>query len=114
MLYRKGESFSQSPQKGCKTKQGLRCDENACNIGISVGVGIAKTCAAFGGVTCVFTGWSTLGLSCVAYAACKVAGVVDKVGKSACNLCGKDQSQEEFSAGQLRNLTEQVFESQWL
>jgi len=63
-------------------------------------------------VTCVFTGWSTLGLSCVAFAACKVAGVVDQVGKSACNLCGKDQSQEDFSAGQLRNLTEQVFESE--
>jgi hypothetical protein len=88
------------------------CDEDACNIGISVAVGIAKTCAAVGGVTCVFTGWSTLGLSCVAFAACKVAGVVDQVGKSACNLCGKDQSQEDFSAGQLRNLTEQVFESE--
>ena len=68
------------------------CDEDDCNIGISVGVGAARTCAVVGGVTCTFTSWATFGLSCAAALGCGVASAVADAGQSLCALCGEDHS----------------------
>ena len=67
---------------------GAGCDEDACNIGIAVGVGAATTCAAVGGGVCAFT----LGAGCVIAAGCGVAGAVAGAGKEACSLCEEDKS----------------------
>ena len=63
------------------------CDQNACNIGVSVAVGAASTCAAVGGVWCA----PTLGIGCVFAFGCAGAGAVAAAGKEACSLCEEDK-----------------------
>ena len=83
------------------------CDENACNIGISAGVGVANACAAIGGANCVFT----VGAGCPAIAnGCEVAGAVAATGQEACRLCGEEG--EGISAEELKSLVEQVLEKE--
>ena len=67
---------------------GAGCDEDACNIGIAVGVGAATTCSVIGGVFCGVT----FGAGCAVAAGCGVAGAVAGAGKEACSLCEEDKS----------------------
>ena len=84
------------------------CDENACNIGSSAGVGALGACTAVGGMAFAFTGWATLGLSCAAALGCGIAGAVGEAAQSACALCNEDQSPPTaISPEQLKSLTEQ-------
>ena len=62
------------------------CDEDACNIGISAGVGAAGVCSVVGGLFCGVTS----GIGCAMSAGCEIAGVVAGAGQSACVLCGEE------------------------
>ena len=61
------------------------CDEEACNIGISAGVGAADVCFAVAGAFC----GATFGISCAVSLGCGIAGTVAMAGKSACGRCGE-------------------------
>jgi len=61
------------------------CDEEACNIGISAGVGAADVCSAFAGIFC----GETFGIGCAVSLGCGIAGTVALAGKSACGKCGE-------------------------
>ena len=74
------------------------CDEDACNIGISAGVGAADICSAVAGIFC----GETFGIGCAVAAECGVAGAVGLAGKSACGKCGDGGG--GISGEQLRGL----------
>ena len=73
---------------------GLACDRNACNVGTSVGVGVASTVSA--------VGWWIVGGADAAAAFGSA--------KEACGYC--DGSDGGFSSEEFRNLTEQVLEAE--
>ena len=74
------------------------CDEEACNIGISAGVGAAGVCSAVAGAFC----GATFGIGCAVSLGCGIAGTVALAGKSACGKCGEGGG--GISEEQLRGL----------
>jgi len=82
------------------------CDEDACNIGISAGVGAAGVCSVVGGIFCGVT----FGLGCAVSAGCGIAGAVAGAGQSACGLCGEGGG--GISGEQLRGLIGEVLEAE--
>lgn len=78
------------------------CNKEDCETGISVGAGLASTCATVGGAICAITGQATFGLSCVIDQACGMTAGVEDAFKEACRACstngiGAGRKAERFS-----------------
>ena len=76
------------------------CDEDACNIGIAAGVGVANTCAAVGGLLC----WFTFGIGCIVAAGCKIAGAIAAPFQSECVKCKTETDSDGLNRQQLFQL----------
>ena len=66
------------------TKAAASCNREACEIGLSVGVGVTSVCSTAGAFLCAVT----IGLGCVVSLACGVAAGVAGGAKEACRSCG--------------------------